>query len=254
MAKTIGKRWKELPAAELQKFKSLAEDDTERYRKEMEAYNHELGVKGRRESEEMSRKRMEEAQVRGGLPSTGMAPNAPNLSQQSALPMNPDDLGQLAGSHLLNRISRNPAAPVSNTVTGSSVSAQFNQIIQGSALPNLQGLRGLLSASRQSNGSLQGTIIGGQQPKTTTQASLENQIRQNQARLEDQLRKQQQSQLAGHIRQQQQQQEQLRQNLMNQMGANPGFISSLPPGLQRQLLLQSLRGNLSSGSGSGQRP
>jgi len=62
MAKTIGKRWKELSAEELGRFKLLAKDDTERYRREMDAYNHDLAMKGRRDREELSRKRMKKLQ------------------------------------------------------------------------------------------------------------------------------------------------------------------------------------------------
>lgn len=71
MAKTIGKRWKELTGEELERYKLLAKDDTERYRREMDAYNYELAMKGRREREEMARRRREEA----GMKPQGVVPS-----------------------------------------------------------------------------------------------------------------------------------------------------------------------------------
>jgi hypothetical protein len=55
MAKTVGKRWKELPEEELARYKAVAKLDMERYRREMDCYHVDLAKRSRLESEEMSR-------------------------------------------------------------------------------------------------------------------------------------------------------------------------------------------------------
>lgn len=247
MAKTIGKRWKELSSGELGRFKVLAKEDTERYRREMDAYNYELAMKSRREREEMSRRRMQEA---------GMQPQAPVPTSLVASTQAAEDkeMGQFAGTHLLSQISGASSAPLTNPVASSqqqqkqqaqnSFSAQLNQILGGSGLPTLQGLRGLLAgAPQQRSNPLQDALMHLGQPQQQNQTVLEGQLlQQNQARLENQLRQQQ-----DQLRQEQQQtqaqlEDQLRQNLLNRALANPSLIGSLPPSLQQQLLVQSLQG------------
>jgi hypothetical protein len=55
MAKTVGKRWKELPEEELARYKAMAKLDMERYRREMDGYHVDLAKRSRLECEEMSR-------------------------------------------------------------------------------------------------------------------------------------------------------------------------------------------------------
>ncbi len=55
MAKTIGKKWKELPTPDLERFKQLAKQDMERYRQEMDDYHKNLALKTRQEREETAR-------------------------------------------------------------------------------------------------------------------------------------------------------------------------------------------------------
>jgi len=53
IAKTIGAKWKGLSADDLKRYKEEAQVDTERYRREMDAYHRDLAVKGRQEREAM---------------------------------------------------------------------------------------------------------------------------------------------------------------------------------------------------------
>ncbi len=66
MAKTIGKKWKELPAPNLERFKDLARQDMERYRQEMDDYHKNLALKTRQEREETART-LHEIKVRQSL-------------------------------------------------------------------------------------------------------------------------------------------------------------------------------------------
>ncbi|KAL3911833.1 MAG: hypothetical protein SGARI_001456 [Bacillariaceae sp.] len=45
LAKMVGKRWRELPASELEQYKSIADKDLERYREEMNAYKASMLIK-----------------------------------------------------------------------------------------------------------------------------------------------------------------------------------------------------------------
>jgi len=82
MAKTIGKRWKELPADQLERFKDLAQQDMLRYRREMDEYHLELAKKSRMEREEASRVSQ---QVAGMI--TGEAPSvSTDLSAAQQMP------------------------------------------------------------------------------------------------------------------------------------------------------------------------
>ena len=45
LAKMVGKRWRELPAAELEHYKSIADSDLQRYKKEMNAYKASMLIK-----------------------------------------------------------------------------------------------------------------------------------------------------------------------------------------------------------------
>jgi len=256
MAKTIGKRWKELSAEELGRFKLLAKDDTERYRREMDAYNHDLAMKGRRDREELSRKRMEEAamqsQSQAGLPSLGAAPNLSTAS--FALP------SQATQHNLPNDISLASAQLPSQQQQSSSVSAQLNQMLAaGSSLPTIQGLRNILGGQPQRTNPFQEALLQlGNLGQQQNQQSLQDQIRhhqqQNQARLEDQLRQQQQQQLQQQQQSQSRLEEQLRQNLLSRAAANPGLMAALPPSLQQQLLVHSLQARLASSSAANPDP
>ena len=54
LGRTIARRWKELPDEEMAKFKSMAEEDMKRYRKEMEEYHLNVARKTREETEALS--------------------------------------------------------------------------------------------------------------------------------------------------------------------------------------------------------
>ena len=120
LAKTIGKRWKELSEEQLERFKKLANEDTERYRREMDAYHLDLAMKGRKEREEMARKRQEEAGVGIGIGmnnlqqhNVGLTSSRGGFSTTSAMGLPPPPsaatstepkMGVIAVGHLLGRI------------------------------------------------------------------------------------------------------------------------------------------------------
>eukprot|EP00797_Seminavis_robusta_P026269 Sro473_g150140.2 (339) ;mRNA; r:41459-42646 len=227
MAKTIGKRWKSLTEQELGRFKVLANEDTERYRKEMDAYNHELAMKGRRQREESSRKRADEEKARTQPSSAGLpTPQQQQPAESTNLvPQNSQGMGQLAGSHLLGLVSANNANPVEQQLASAAPAAgatnpsQLDQLLAGAFQPGLQGLRDLIAAKRENM-------------------------------LQDRL-------LFSNLVSQQQQQPglpsnggQLAQSFLSQALPNAtspaanhhqSVIASLPPRLQQQLLIQSLQ-------------
>lgn len=230
MAKTIGKRWKELPAAELDRFKTMAKEDTERYRQEMDSYNYSLAMKGRKEREESRRRREEAEQQNAPLNlssniSAGTVGTFGAQQQVTAALLGGDsapDMGSLAAAHLLGRVGgRSHSMPPqfvasSANFGGPSISAQLVQALShggpAAAQPatNQQVLHGLFTATRQDA-----------LPDTRLLECLATS--QNQARLDDQFM----------------------QNLLSRAHtnqANQELMASLPPSVQQQLLVQFLRG------------
>ena len=63
MAKTIGKRWKALDDNDIAKYKALAKEDMERYRKEMDEYHLELAKKSRLEREAVAMVKRQDQQM-----------------------------------------------------------------------------------------------------------------------------------------------------------------------------------------------
>ena len=179
MAKTIGKRWKELAPEELERCKKLAKEDTERYRREMDAYHHELALKGRREREESSRRRLEAEVERQGR-------------QQALSARVGGSLGEFAGTHLAERDFAASAFAAAGTY---------------------------------------GSLLGG----AGQQALLQNALRLGSLG--------QPSSLLGNSSSDELL---LRQALLNQ-ARNQEILASLSPGLQQQLLLQTMQGGGDSG-------
>lgn len=218
MAKTIGKRWKELTEQELGRFKLLAKDDTERYRREMDAYNYDLAMKGRKEREESSRRRLEEAGTKpqAGTPSSFPAASVSGSLHQIATAEPSSKMGKFAGSHLLNR--QVTGTHVANNPHQQSVSAQLNRVLAGAQLPTLQGLRGLLGNAPSRLSPLHDLLgkLGQQQNEARLEEQFRQQQQRNQAqsRLKDELRQQQQTQaqsrLEDQLRQRQRAQAQAR--------------------------------------------
>jgi HMG (high mobility group) box len=168
MAKTIGKRWKELGAEELSRYKELAKVDTERYRAEMDAYNHDLAMNGRREREEASRKRMENAGIQpasqAGIPSFGGSGfHQTQQQQQRQQPIGGETTGELAGTYLLGHASADPLhAQLQATATGmgnAAVSQLDLLLAEALQQPGFQGLSGILSTTPQGRSSLQDYVL-----------------------------------------------------------------------------------------------
>jgi HMG (high mobility group) box len=173
MAKTIGKRWKELTAEELSRYKELAKEDTERYRTEMDAYNYDLAMKGRKEREESSRKRMEEAGIQQD--SQAIIPSLAGSDihqQQQQRPNEGNAVGHLAGTHRLGYLSAGllPAQLQASATANSAVSQLDQLLAEALRQPGFQGLGGTLSAAPQRRSSLHDqlflNILQQQQPNS----------------------------------------------------------------------------------------
>ena len=230
MAKTIGKHWKELPAAELESFKLSAQKDTERYRREMDAYHQDLAVKGRKERDEMLRQSQEAAGV-AQVQQQPAPPQPTSVSQFLASLRAQQPAAQAsisepeagyAGSHLLSRLG-------GSNVSSVSISTQLSQMLSGGSArptnkPNTgfqQGLQGLMDTATCSNPNTfqDNNFLLGSAPQQQQQP----QNQQANTGLEA---------LLARVRANQQ--------------ANQGTMASLPPSIQQQLLMNALQGGSAS--------
>jgi hypothetical protein len=135
MAKTVGKRWKELPEEELARYKAMAKLDMERYRREMDGYHVDLAKRSRLECEEMSRAQQATA-----------AATVPVANQQ-----HPDMRNQQpqADSAALGSLDDNMRAQFIGSQAANQMHPQFNQM----GYPSLQGS---FQAQAPSSGQMQG--------------------------------------------------------------------------------------------------
>lgn len=138
MARTIGQRWKELNAEELERFKALAKEDTERYRQEMDAYHQGLALKGRREREERLEEACRKQQQAQQTPSQqeqylAAAAAAAAVREQNAIDLGIGNLGQSVGGlsdlAMMQRLANSQNAAALNALTGSSIAG-----LQGNSL------------------------------------------------------------------------------------------------------------------------
>lgn len=212
MAKTIGKRWKELSPEEFDRCKQLAREDTERYRREMDAYHHDLAVKGRREREESSRRRQEAEAVS-------------QLSSQRGAAVNPlrgPNMGEFAGA-CLEQVADSGASGTQTSQAPSTAAAQLSQILgEPNSLAALQSSYGFLLRGESTQQSLlRDALLLGNVGQSQTQRMLSDDL------------------FARRVLSQ-----------ARASRTNPELMASLSPALQQQLLIQSLQQGGSNSSSS----
>jgi hypothetical protein len=136
MAKTVGKRWKELPEEELARYKAMAKLDMERYRREMDGYHVDLAKRSRLECEEMSRAQ----QATAGATVPVAAQQHPDMRTQQPQ----------AESATLGSLDDNMRAQFIGNQAANQMHPQFTQM----GYPSL--LQGSFQAQAPSSGQMQG--------------------------------------------------------------------------------------------------
>jgi hypothetical protein len=199
MAKTIGKRWKELEAENLERYKKLAKEDMERYRVEMDKYHLELAKKSRVEREEAAKlgpmMGATNDQMIGGMQDNQMA-----IAQQMQDPsmMGAAQLDQFLRAQMMAAGNGSPNAQFSGAQMG--MPPNF-----GGFYPGFQGAMGGMSQS------FGGGADGGGQQLGQQQNFFPNPMMQGMPFQQNQFMGGQQEALMGQFEQQQ-------QFLMQQMG------------------------------------
>lgn len=120
MAKTIAKSWKQLAPEELEVYKALAKQDTERYNRETEEYQKELARRSREERERMARERASSVPTSVSMPSQAMTEHAwthqpvqQNLAARAANQLGASTQApQGSTDQLLKQLIAQAAAPV----------------------------------------------------------------------------------------------------------------------------------------------
>ena len=119
MGKAIGAKWRELCEDEREKYKELAKEDMQRYRKDVQTYEARMAKRSRLEREEAARNKLELEFEKG----SGLSPHLPLLRRQvfGGLPPTHEDLlGRFSGRGGNISISSSAASPPAIVIGGSN--------------------------------------------------------------------------------------------------------------------------------------
>lgn len=239
MAKTIGKRWKELPESELARYKAEAKDQMDNYRREMDKYHLNVAKRARLEKEQAAAQKAEEEAAAAAARKTMFESNPQGDMQQMvpglASTMGGSNSAAMGGSgnfdmEQLLRAQQGMLNPAMN-VPMMGLGANFSQFYGSSGLPAGIGTGGLGMGMGQTNSQFfPGSMMQG---NSFPQQDNSQHMMQNQNPMAFQLEQ--------HLQQQQLQMLQQQQLLMQMSGAQgqqppygsgggSGDISGFPAG------------------------